>query len=58
MIWISKLPPIYVWSDDFWYCEKDGHTYNPNIAEKRWEHYIGAILNVWYEFPKKTVIMG
>jgi hypothetical protein len=52
MNWVSKSPPIYVWSGDTWYNEIDKKTYLANISKNRWE-----CEQMFVDFPKKTVVL-
>ncbi len=51
MQWIAKDGPIYVWSGDTWFNERDKEIYHPDLARKAW--VCGEKI---VEFTKKTKI--
>jgi hypothetical protein len=55
MLWIGKHPPIYVWNEDKWLCERDMRVYVPDYCDDCWITEDGKPVIV--PFQKKTVKM-
>lgn len=54
MKWISNNdPPIYVWTCDEWYNQKNQKTYSPYLIEKCWKCEEEKVY-----FTKKTKVMN